>query len=567
MLINDLIMKKIFKHIIILMAITSIFGACHDIEVDLSSRLTSDVFPLTEEQFNSLTGTVYSTLRGVYTGDVFWTQSIASDESILPAFGGNWYDGGKYMQLHLHTWTKDNAIVGSLWWSQTNLIGTTNQTLYILGTAPESSAKKTAIAELKMIRALSYYWLMDAFGNVPIDTVYPSKELHTNTPRAQVFAFIEEEIKEALPYLKRVSGQEIYGRPNAYMAHALLAKMYLNAEVYTGTQRYNDCIKSCDSIINSGLYTIEARDSYLKMFYPDNGPKMKEFIFAIPFDVTFTSNYMFHARYDLNRNLGIRYKYSGSTNGSVTNPIMGKSYPNSGLVNNKPSGPRSTLPEYYAHFNDPNDIRNNQWLTGQQYWPDGSQIMVRTTNLGYNAGYTGGEATKEYIYPLVLSPNITFRTGVPGVNAATLDVGNDEIAWNMGYRNIKFYPDYTNTLNRNQNNDVPVFRYSDIILMKSEAILRGGTPTLGQTALSLVNDLRAKRSTSAAWTTVDLESIYSERCREFAWEECHRTDMIRFGKFEGSWGFKTDNNTYKRIFPIPTGAFATNDKLVQNPGY
>jgi hypothetical protein len=61
--------------------------------------------------------------------------------------------------------------------------------------------------------------------------------------------------------------------------------------------------------------------------------------------------------------------------------------------------------------------------------------------------------------------------------------------------------------------------------------------------------------------------MYSERCREMAWEECHRTDMIRFGKFEGNWGFKTDNNTYKRIFPIPTGAFATNDKLVQNPGY
>jgi len=560
-------MKNIFKSILVLLAFASILWSCHDINVDLSSRLTSDVFPITDKQFNSLTGTVYTTLRGVYTGDVFWAQSIGSDESILPAFGGNWFDGGKYMQLHLHSWNKDNAIIGSLWWSQMNLIGTTNQTLYLFSSAPESPAKNASIAELKMVRALAYYWLMDAFGNIPIDTIYPSTELHTNTSRAQVFTFIENEIKSALPYLKRVSGAEIYGRPNAYMAFALLAKMYLNAEVYTGTSKYNECIMACDSIINSGFYAIEPRDTYLKMFYPTNGPQMKEFIFAIPFDVTFSSNYMFHSRYDLNRNLGIRYKYSGSTNGSITDPIMGQSYSNSGLVNNKPSGPRSTLPEFYAHFNDPNDIRNKQWLTGLQYWEDGNPIMVKTTNKGFDAGYSGADPSAVYTYHLNLTPGINFRTGVSGVNAANLDIGNDEIAWNMGYRNIKFYPDYTNTLNRNQNNDVPVFRYSDIILMKAEAILRGGTPTLGQTSLSLINALRVNRSTSAAWGAVDLDLIYSERCRELAWEECHRTDMIRFGKFEDSWGFKTDNNTYKRIFPIPTGAFSTNNTLVQNPGY
>jgi hypothetical protein len=560
-------MKKIVKHIIILFAFASILWSCHKIEVDLSSRLTPDIFPATESQFKSLTGSIYTTLRGVY-GDVYWMQTLSTDEAILPAFGGNWYDGGKYIELHLHSWTKDNAFVSSFWYNQENLIGTTNQILYILGTAPETSAKKTSIAELKTVRALAFYWLMDAFGNVPIDTIYPSTTLHTNTPRAQVFAFIEKELKSALPYLKRISGSEIYGVPNAYTVHALLARMYLNAEVYTGTQRNNDCVSYCDSIINSGLYSIEAKDKYLKMFYPTNGPDMKEFIFTIPFDVTFSSNYMFHARYDLNRNLGVRYKYSGSTNGSITDPIMGAhKYPNSGFLNSKPSGPRSTTKEFYALYNDPNDIRNQQWLTGQQYWEDGSPIMVQSTNKDYDAGYTGGNDTGKYVYPLVLTPGIYFRDGVPGVNKATLDIGNDEVAWNMGYRNIKFYPDYTNTLSRNQNNDVPIFRYSDVILMKAEAILRGGTATLSQTALSLVNDLRAKRSTSPAWTNINLDSVYNERSRELSWEVVHRTDMIRFGKFEGKWGFKDDNNTYKRIYPIPTSAFSTNNTLVQNPGY
>jgi hypothetical protein len=137
----------------------------------------------------------------------------------------------------------------------------------------------------------------------------------------------------------------------------------------------------------------------------------------------------------------------------------------------------------------------------------------------------------------------------------------------MGTRNIKFYPDWTNPTSRNQNNDVPLFRYSDIILMKSEAILRGGTPTLGHTALSLANNLRAQRTTSPAWTNVTLDSLYAERARELAWETWRRNDAIRFGKYEDRWLFKTDNNPNKRIFPIPQTALANNPKLVQNPGY
>ncbi|MEP7377449.1 MAG: RagB/SusD family nutrient uptake outer membrane protein [Chitinophagaceae bacterium] len=136
----------------------------------------------------------------------------------------------------------------------------------------------------------------------------------------------------------------------------------------------------------------------------------------------------------------------------------------------------------------------------------------------------------------------------------------------MGYRNIKFYPDATSS-SRNQNNDIPVFRYADIILMKAEAIQRGGTPTLGHSALSLVNMLRAVRTTSASLSGVTLDDIYAERCREFAWEGWHRNDVIRFGKYEAGWGFKTNNEEYRRIFPIPTSALTLNPVLTQNPGY
>lgn len=100
------------------------------------------------------------------------------------------------------------------------------------------------------------------------------------------------------------------------MAYALLAKMYLNAEVYTGTPKWNECIAACDSVINAGggtQYALEPRSSYFNMFAPTNGPAFKEFIFNIPFDPSTSGGYMFYGRYDLNRNLGVKYRYSGST--------------------------------------------------------------------------------------------------------------------------------------------------------------------------------------------------------------------------------------------------------------
>lgn len=559
-------MKKIYNRIALLALSATLFTSCHKIEVPVTSEITPDVYPQTDAQFSSASGPVYINLRSEYATTHFFLQSMTTDESLLATFAADWIDGNRYLDLHRHTWTKDNAVVGSGWNYLANMIGTANQAISIIDkSAPASDSKNTGIAELKTMRALAYFEMMDMFGNVPLDTLYGSTELKPNMPRAQVFSFIEGELKASIPYLKSASGASTHGKPNKYMAYALLAKMYLNAQVYTGSQKYNECIAACDSVINAGggtQYALESRNTYLSMFYPTNGPSQKEFIFAIPFDASTSNGTMFYARYDLNRNLGIRYLYSGSNPGAFTNPIMNGST-GSGLVNNKPSGPRMTTTEFFNYFNDANDIRNKQWLSGLQYWQDGSPIMVKTTNLGYDQFYTGGSPAASYTYHLDLLPLTTSRLG-----ASSYDLGKDEIAWNTGVRNNKFLADYTNTTSRNQNNDVPYLRFSDIILMKAEAIQRGGNPTLGATALSLFNMIKAVRTTTVAAGSITLEDIYAERCREFAWEAWHRNDMIRFGKFESSYGLaKTNADTYRRIFPIPARALANNKELVQNPGY
>lgn len=539
-------MKKNLKNIQWL-SVLLIAAACHKIEVPVTTQLTPDVFPQNAQQYIQASGPAYVALRGQFCFDYWFMQSQSTDEAIMPARGGNWFDNQIYRNLHYHDWTRDHGHVSSAWSWLSKTVGAANQSMSILGTTMPDGTDKTAImAELKTVRAIAYYMMMDLYGNIPLDTVYGDFTSHPTIQRAQVFSFLERELKAAIPNLPKPAGTTTYGRATNYTAWALLAKMYLNAEYYTGTARWNDCIAACDTVMNSGRYSLSSRAAYLNMFYPANGPSTTpEFIFALPYDPAATSAYslnglQYHARYDVPRSEQAKFSL----------PFV-------------PGAPRSTLPEFYANFtSDAGDIRNNQWLTGLQYLNDGvTPVTVTTTKKGYDQFYTGTDGSASLTYQVNLTPNIVLRQ-----NAAAFDAGNDEVAWNMGYRNIKFYPDAT-SINRNQNNDVPFLRYSDILLMKAEAILRGGTATGGQSALSLVNQLRAVRTTTAALTTVDLNFIYTERCREFAWEAWHRNDMIRFGRYEGSWGFKTNADTYRRIFPIPTSAIVLNPNLTQNPGY
>lgn len=529
-------MKRILSFSVFVMTTVLVMTACHKIDVPVTTQLTPDNFPVSERQFVQAAGPTYSAFRGEYATTFWFMNSISTDEAVMPARGGNWYDGERYIQLHKHTWNKDNGFMASAWNWLTSIISNSNQNLFLVEQAPASDAKTRGIAELKMMRAIAYFWMMDMFGNVPVVTSFGDTVLPTTTLRKDVFTFIEKEVKDVIPALSEEVGSATYGRPTKHVAHALLAKMYLNAEVYTGTARYSDALAMCDNIIASGKFAVES--NYLNMFKLNNGPSVKEFIFAIPYDPAASGGQMFHPRYWLYNGVVMRTKYS---------------------LNYTPSGPMSTWPSFYAYFNEPADVRSNMWLTGKQYYHNGTPVIINTTKKGYDEDYTGADAGTAVAYHLEFTPNVVVK------NLPLFDCGNDLKAWSMGYRLNKFYPDSTSTT-RNQNTDLPIFRYSDILLMKAECILRGAAPTNGQTALSLVNDIRTKRN-AAAWTGVDLQTLYEERSRELVSENWHRNDMIRFGKFEDSWGYKTDNDVRRRIFAIPTSAIQLNPKLTQNPGY
>lgn len=534
-------MNKLLQHILFTFLVAGCLSACHKLDMPVESKLNPENFPLTQAQAILASGPVYTAFANANLTREFWfMQSLSTDESILPARGGNWLDGSKYQQMHLHTWNADNGNVGAGWTLLTSTISTSNLVLSILASS-SATPDPQIVGEVKTMRALSYYFMMDNFGNIPVTTAFGDTTQPGTTKRADIFAFIEKEVLAALPNLSTTVGTSTYGRPTKYTAFALLAKMYLNSVVYTGTDRYADAVRMCDSIISSGKFGLES--NYKAMFAINNGPNTggsKEFIFAVPNTNAATSSGQttgqFFARYYLHRAMKAKYHLPYT-----------------------PSGAVSIMPEYYSYFNQTGDVRNDLFLRGKQYDYSGNPIVISTTNVGYDASYSGSDPTAAYNYELTLTPDIVLT------DEKNFDAGNDEKSWAEGYRCIKFYPDSTST-SRNQDNDFPIFRYADILLMKAEAILRGAAATNGQTALSLTNDVRTIRNTTAL-TAVTLDDLYAERNRELVYESWHRNDMIRFGKFEGSWGYKTDADVNHRIYPIPTFARALNPKLDQNPGY
>ena len=506
---------------------------CTKLDVPVNSQLTADNFPQTQDQFVAASLPVYTQLRSQYPLAYWFVQELTTEEAIIPARGGNWYDNSMYKDLHLHQYTPDHQFAETCWSWGFNGISTCNRILQLFAPLPDNAAKATTVAEIKATRALYYFFMMDLYGNVPIVTTFGDTSLPGTRPRAEVFSFIESELKAAKPLLSTDVSAATYGRPTKWMVYATLAKMYINAQYYIGKDMNTETVVVCDSLIQGNKFGLD--DDYLGMFKIGNGPQIKDFIFAIPYDNVQAQGQYF-GRYSLHALLAKKYSL----------PFV-------------PSNAESTIPEFYNLFNDATDIRNGMWLAGPQYDYQGKPITVNTTKVGVDGSYNGADKDQPVTYQLNFTPEIKIK------NLTSFDLGTDQLALASGIRCNKFYPDSSATT-RNQSNDVPVFRYADILLTKAEAILRGASPTMGHTALSLVNQVRA-RARATPFSSVDLSSLLDERGRELAYEAWRRNDLIRFGKYESKWGYKTDDNVDKRLFPIPTQERTVNPRLIQNHGY
>lgn len=533
-------MKKIFLFLAGCATVVAV-GSCTKLDVRVESQLVKSNFPNTSADYSALLGTIYSNLASSYAVPYWRMQELSTDEAILPARDGNYDDGGQYRQLHYHTWTADHPNVIGVWQWGFGGITTCNR---LIGTVAESNStaaiKASYNAEIRAMRALYYFFMMDLYGNIPIVTTFPVNGLPSTKPRAEVAAFIESELKAILPNLPSKTSSTAtntiqYGRPTKAMAFAILAKLYLNNQVYTGgAARNQEVVAMADSIESNTNYSLD--NNYRDIFLPNNGPQIKETIFAIPYDQQIGTNQF------------TRFAFY---------PALYQAY---GLTTPNLSIAMSTTPEFYNRFNIANDFRTKTWLVGPQFVPDG------------NGGFTSQPA----YYPGTTN-QIVITAPIILVPPKPMDVGNTQATQAEGVRSIKFYPDPTiTTATRLNGNDMPVFRLADIYLMKAEAILRGATATSVnngpiETPLILVNRLRTRAGAALAGS-IDLQGLLDERARELSWEGWRRNDLIRFGQFEVDYPLANDplsmnKDVTRRLYPIPSTELKTNTNLTPNPGY
>ncbi|WDF67299.1 RagB/SusD family nutrient uptake outer membrane protein [Sphingobacterium oryzagri] len=529
--------------------------SCTDLDVDIKSQYTE--FPSTERAAEAISADVYAAYRGAIGYNHWMVQTLSSDEAVSLAIGTDYYDGGRFRELHVHNWTPDNAILPSMWDGAMTGINLANNVLTIFGDDESVNA-----APMRAMRAYFYFLLMDNFGDAPLITGKVDR-IPARSPRAEIARFIESELVAVRDRLPEEVSTATYGKATRYMADALLAKLYLNWAVYTAAdvatytpsmpnEKLAQVVAMCDDIIASGQFNLSSH-RFLEKFRPDNGPQIKDFIFAMPFDRE-KQRGMTYARYWIHR--------SGQNQFAPLPQSVG--------------GTLRVLPEFLAKFNLEGDDRNGAYMGGlQYYWADYAPDLtrpftIRTSKKGINQDYVGADADVTFDWHMETTKEISLRPD----GGPTLNAGNDQRGRSMGYRSVKFYMDVNVTAanQRSQSNDVPIFRYADVLLMKAEAILRGATATNGETPMSLINQIRAYVNAPALTSAPTLTMLLDERAREFSDESWRRNDLIRFGKFEENWGFKSlypagSSENFRRIFPVPRLVMNVNNNWIQNNGY
>ena len=474
------------------------------------------------------------TCRGIYDYNM-----LTTDEAIIPIRGGNWYDGGLWENMYDHTWTATDTDLYNVWKYlykvivlSTKSLETIDQHKSLLNEQQRDEYK----AEVRAVRAMFYYYAMDMFGRIPIleSSTQKTADIRQSN-RSDVFKYIVNELQTVAPLLPNEHSNlqgNYYGRVTRPVAWFLLAKLALNAEVYTddnwtdsyrpdgktilidvdGTQKNAllTCIHYCNLIASAG-YSLAS--DYTKNFAVHN-ENSNENIFTIPLDKMLYLNefhYLFRSRH---------YAHGGAYGGASENGTCATLH---------------TMAVYGYNTSSPDARLDMNFYTGKVE-VDGSNVTL-------------DDGTPLEYKPLAVERNLTSSQYIETAGARMKKYEVDRTAYSDG---------------RMPDNDIVLYRYADVMLMKAEAKVRNGES--GYDELNAVRNRVGMPSLPAT-----LDNILNERLLELVWEGWRRQDMIRFGTYNKSYDIHTpseaDNKGYTTVFPIPGKARELNPNLEQNPGY
>lgn len=526
------------------LALVSIYCfSCTNLDEEIYSEVLAKDFYNTEEEIIAALVPAYGdlrpliSLRGTHTMGTFST-----DEVILPTRGRHWYDGGNFQRFHEHSWTPEVAYLNNGWNEQFQLVSRSNMLIYQFEQLDNMNPdlREAFVAELRAIRALGYYYLLDNYGNVPIvdrfdvpEGFLPANNADFNEGRKEVFEFIENDLLSSIDKLSEANNSSTYGRMNKWAAYALLTKLYINAEVWTGTPRWDDAMVYADKIIESGEFSLES--NYFANFLAHNEGS-NENIFVIPFDEYRTGNGWGSVNTTIFYLVG--HHHAG-------NKILG--------VPHSATSGSSALPSHYRSF-DENDIRRNGWTVGPQYDKvTGAPILNTEESAPHPLVYT-----VDFVDIYNPDSNIEFN------HKNALEY--------QGARFSKYEIAYTGN---GMSNDFAMFRYADILLLKAEALMRKNSGVATSAAVDLVNQVRERAFAAEDFVpltsaTLTMDQLLLERSFELYFEGTRRQDLVRWGQFvRGTWEFydRSNEGDYRNVYPIPQWQINVNSSLHQNPGY
>jgi len=491
------------KYLILIAVATTL--SCTKLNEKVYDKIPGDQYPETPEQVASLSVTDYVQLQPLADDAGWWflAQEISSDELCGPTRGADWYDGGKWLNMHRHTWSNNDEGVNRMWSAFWTGITTCNQTLDLMDKIPQNDALTAKKKEVQVIRSFYYYLLLDNYGDAPyLTSAEHAPAFPFKIKRAAIYDSLVATINRALPSLKTLDRKYMMTKFSAY---ALLAKLYLNAEVYTGTPEWQKASDMCDSVM-AGPYSLAAD---LSEPFKTNNENSSEIIFSIPYDEDNFTGFRLHMR-TLHYQMNLKYNMQvGPWNGFCIVPTFWDTY--------------QSIDKRRAAYN----------LWGLQYATTGAVINDGTTHLPLDID--------PYVSALYMQPPTYTPTQIRTTGAR---VGKYEVK--MGAK-------------ESLSNDFPLFRISDFYLMKAEAQMR-----LGNSGDQWINPIRT-RAGVATWAGATLDSLLAERGRELYCEGHRRQDLIRFGKWEQAWWEKLATDQTFRTFPIPKWATDANSNLLLPP--
>ena len=534
--------KKIIRLLGMMMVILFFILSCN-LDEKILDKYTQDVLTSDPALLPNLLAPPLAQLRGLWLRENYWGQQEAtSDELYFPTRGTDWQDGGVWTQDYLLTWTPTHRDVIQTWNTLNTGISSAKTALFNL--SPEASGDPAFLwayrAQAKFLRTFYEYCLYDLYRKFPyrdpfdFNFAVPSRIFSGDS----AFYHMVSVAKQQLPLITTREDAQ-YGQPNRDAVLMLLAKLYLNKEVYTGIAGYDSCLIYLNELIGTGHYGLA--DKYFKLFDVDNDGRYKKA----------DDEGIFVAVFDDGDNYGLDNRVVWAT------PTLHYNMTLSG-----PSHwPRNT---FWNGCAVPPGFIQKTWIEGTDLhkdarWCDSSYISALAIPAGHIAGQQfdiNGDSIKD-------------RTGLPLNFTQDCKLVLTDSFEVKGIRVVKYMvrPIPINVMRTP--NDFLIWRYADALLMKAECLARANDVA---GALAIVNEIRVKRNATPITATTQqeiLDKLLVERGLELYWEGHRRQDMIRFGTFLLSKSSKsTTSPDTKNILPIPQAAIdGSSGTLHQNPGY